>query len=238
MLQLQVLPVVVTVGEVHLAVVLPVAHLHLLLGGGLLHEGELVLLGQVAEELLAGDELRHQGEELDEAEGRADQQQEDAQEADAGVEEGEVVAVHVDQGVDGVLVPVYEGGQDVHGAAHHHGQQQQRHQGLLGPVDEPPPRPGEALALAEEVGEWQQEEERDIGQGEDQVPDAVDEAGVEPLHVPGLGIPVQHLQQTPVETPPTVHCLVTSLLMVEMGSSMAAPTETAREKLQHHSEIL
>ena len=151
--------------------------------------------------------MTDQGEQFYESERSADQQEEDTEEADTGVEEGKVVAVHVDQGVDGVLVPVYEGGQDVHGAAHHHGQQQQRHQGLLGPVDEPPPRPREALALAEEVGEWQQEEERDIGQGEDQVPDAVDEAGVEPLHVPGLGIPVQHLQQTPVKTPPTVHCL-------------------------------
>ena len=32
---------------------------------------------------------------------------------DAGVEEGKVVAVHVDEGVDGVLVAVYQGGQDV-----------------------------------------------------------------------------------------------------------------------------
>ena len=32
---------------------------------------------------------------------------------DAGVEEGKVVAVHVDEGVDGVLVPVYQGGEDV-----------------------------------------------------------------------------------------------------------------------------
>ena len=30
----------------------------------------------------------------------------------------------------------------------------------------------------------------------------------------------------------------TSLLMVGMGSNIEAPTETAREKLQHHREIL
>ena len=30
----------------------------------------------------------------------------------------------------------------------------------------------------------------------------------------------------------------TSLEMVEMGSNMAAPTDTAKEKEQHHSEIL
>ena len=30
----------------------------------------------------------------------------------------------------------------------------------------------------------------------------------------------------------------TSLLMVEIGNNMAAPTETAREKLQHQREIL
>ena len=32
--------------------------------------------------------------------------------------------------------------------------------------------------------------------------------------------------------------LNTSLLMVEIGSNIAAPTETAKEKLQHQSEIL
>ena len=30
----------------------------------------------------------------------------------------------------------------------------------------------------------------------------------------------------------------TSLLMVEIGSNIEAPTETASEKLQHHSDIL
>ena len=30
----------------------------------------------------------------------------------------------------------------------------------------------------------------------------------------------------------------TSLLMVEMGSNIEAPTETAREKLQHQRDIL
>ena len=30
----------------------------------------------------------------------------------------------------------------------------------------------------------------------------------------------------------------TSLLMVDMGSNMEAPTETASEKLQHHRDIL
>ena len=30
----------------------------------------------------------------------------------------------------------------------------------------------------------------------------------------------------------------TSLEMVDMGSNMAAPTDTAREKLQHHRDIL
>ena len=32
--------------------------------------------------------------------------------------------------------------------------------------------------------------------------------------------------------------LNTSLLMVEIGSNIAAPTETAKEKLQHQREIL
>jgi hypothetical protein len=33
------------------------------------------------------------------------------------------------------------------------------------------------------------------------------------------------------------HVLITSLDMVEMGRSRAAPTDTAREKEQHHTDI-
>ena len=51
----------------------------------------------------------------------------------------------------------------------------------------------EALTLTEEVGEGKKEEQGYIGQGEDHAPDAVYEAGVEPLHVPGLGISVEDL---------------------------------------------
>ena len=51
----------------------------------------------------------------------------------------------------------------------------------------------EAFTLTEEVGEGKKEEQGHIGQGEDHAPDAVDEARVEPLHVPGLGVAVEHL---------------------------------------------
>ena len=53
---------------------------------------------------------------------------------------------------------------------------------------QPPPRAREPLTLAGQVGEGEEEEEGDVGQGEQHAPDAVDEARVEPLHVPGLGL--------------------------------------------------
>ena len=58
---------------------------------------------------------------------------------------------------------------------------------------QPPPRAREPLTLAGQVGEGEEEEEGHVGQGEQHAPDAVDEARVEPLHVPGLGVAVEHL---------------------------------------------
>ena len=103
------------------------------------------------------------------------------------------MAVHVDQGVDGVLVTVYQGRQDVHGATDDDREQQESDQRLLGSVEQPASRSSEAFTLTEQIGEWQEEEQRDIGESEDEIPDAVDEAGVEPLDVPGPRVPVQHL---------------------------------------------
>ena len=51
----------------------------------------------------------------------------------------------------------------------------------------------EPLTLTEEVGKWKEKEESNIGEGEDQIPDPVDETGVEPLDVPGPRVAVEHL---------------------------------------------
>ncbi len=56
--------------------------------------GDIVLLVQIAKELGPRDKLSHQGEEAHEAEGRAHEKQEHAHNRHAGVEEGQVEAVH------------------------------------------------------------------------------------------------------------------------------------------------
>ncbi len=47
--------------------------------------------------------------------------------------------------------------------------------------------------FTEQVGKWQQEEERNIWQYEDEVPNAMNEWGVEPFDVPRTGVGVQDL---------------------------------------------
>ncbi len=60
----------------------------------LLLPGDIVFLFQIAKELGPRDKLSHQGEEAHETEGRAHQEQQHANYRHAGVEEGQVEAVH------------------------------------------------------------------------------------------------------------------------------------------------
>ena len=78
------------------------------------------------------------------------------------------------QPVHGVPVPIDERGDHVHHPQDDEGEEEEGDHGLLGPGHQAPlvAEEGQALGLAEEVGEGQEDEEGHVREEEYQVPDA------------------------------------------------------------------
>ena len=137
------------------------------------------------------DQVAHQGKEPDEAKGCAEQEEEDTKEGDAGVEEGKVVTVDIEQLLHSGLVSVNAEGKDVHDTNNHGTEEKQGDKCLFGSRHESSSGSCKPFTLAEEVGKGEKEEKGNIGEGEDKVPNALDEARIQPLDVPGAGVMVE-----------------------------------------------